>query len=124
MICLDTNYLICGLTSGTYEEKQIIQWYKKDEILCSSGICWYEFVCGPVTEIQIQTMKLFLRGGILSFGESEAILASQIFNAANRIRRLRVDAMIAASAISAKARLATNNHTDFESFKSFGLKLL
>jgi predicted nucleic acid-binding protein len=66
MICLDTNYLICGVAEGTSEAAELVA----------------------------------------------------------RKRSLRVDAMIAGTAITAKASLATNNRTDFEPFASHGLQLL
>jgi len=124
MICLDTNYLICGLSVGTHEESRLIEWHKRGEIIATPSICWYEFMSGPVTDPQIQAMKAFLRGGIIPFGEAEAIKAAELYNASNRMRRLRVDVMIAATAMAAKAKLASSNRGDFESFIQHGLKLI
>jgi predicted nucleic acid-binding protein len=68
-------------------------------------------------------VRAFLGGGILPFGEAEAVETSRLFNAAGRPRRLRVDAMIAATAIAAGAELATGNREDFRPFEGHGLIL-
>jgi len=99
MICLDTNYLIRGLILGSSEEKALIAWCRAGEKLITSYVAWYEFLCGPVSKEQIQAMMLFLTGGIIPFREIHAQESARLFNRANRFRRLRVDAMIAATAI-------------------------
>lgn len=68
-------------------------------------------------------MRSFLSGGIIAFEEAQAATAARLFNAAGRARRLRVDAMIAASALNAGCRLATSNRADFNVFVPFGLAL-
>ncbi len=122
MICLDTNYLILGVTPGTRESSQLIAWAQAGEIMVAPAIVWYEFLCGPVTSAQIEVMRAFLRE-IVPFGEVEAKEGARLFNAVKRNRHLRVDAMIAGTAISLQCSLATNNHADFELFEADGLKL-
>ncbi len=124
MICLDTNYLILGLTEGSTEARQLMTWHKRGEILTTPSIAWYEFLCGPVEQDHIEVMQAFLNGGILSFDELHARESARLFNLGGRVRRLRVDAMIAATALLAGARLATNNQDDFAAFRPFGLKLV
>ena len=124
MICLDTNYLIRGLMKGAPESAQLIQWYQLGEVLLAAARVWYEFLCGPVTEPQINTIRAFLSGGILAFDELQATEAARLFNRIGRIRRLRVDAMIAATAVVAGARLATSNREDYKVFLPHGLKLV
>ena len=68
-------------------------------------------------------MQAFLTGGIIPFEESQARLAARLFNAVERSRRLRVDAMIAATAMVRGVPLATLNHADFQLFVSHGLEL-
>ena len=68
-------------------------------------------------------MQAFLKGRIIPFADAQAQVAAQLFNAAERPRRLRVDAMIAATAISQQAPLATLNIADFKLFTSHGLEL-
>ena len=124
MICLDTNYLVRGLVRGTRESDKLIRWHQVGEVLSSAAPAWYEFLCGPVAEPQIRVMRAFLSGGVISFEEVQAIEAARLFNVIGRVRRLRIDAMIAATAILADARLATSNKDDFKMFVPHGLKLV
>ncbi len=96
MICLDTNYLIHGLVGDTPEAARIIAWARSGETLVTAMPSWFEFICGPVTPPQIATMRAFLHA-IIPFDEDQAAEAARLFNAAGRLRRLRVDAMIAGS---------------------------
>jgi len=124
MICLDANYLIRGLVVGSLQEKMILAWYRSGKKIITSAIAWYEFLCGPVSKEQIQIMTLFLTGGIIPFREIHAQESAHLFNQVNRARRLRVDAMIAATAIVERAELATENEKDFQLFVPFGLNLI
>jgi predicted nucleic acid-binding protein len=65
-----------------------------------------------------------LKGGILPYTPAEAQVAASACRSLKMPRRLRVDAMIAATAIVAKAPLAANNGDDFEPFIPHGLRLL
>ncbi len=123
MICLDTNYLILGLVAGSAESAQLLDWSQSGESLVTSAACWYEFLCGPVSPIQIQTMRSLL-DQIIGFGEPQAAVAAQLFNAAGRKRSLRMDGMIAATAQVAGAILATSNKKDFAAFQPQGLRLV
>jgi predicted nucleic acid-binding protein len=120
MICLDTNYLIRGLTLGSPESRELRTWFKKGEVIVTSTVAWYEFLCGPVSEGEIRAMHAFLHE-LLTFDESQAGIAAALFNAGGRKRANRVDTMIAAAAISAGARLATRNRADFARFAESGL---
>ena len=123
MICLDTSYLILGLVKGSRESRALSEWITSGELLVTPTLAWFEFVCGPVTPPQIQTMRAFLHE-LVPFGETHAIAAAELFNAALRKRSTRVDAVIAATAIVADAPLATNNKNDFRRFVDSGLRLL
>ena len=122
MICLDTNYLIRGLAHDTPEAAQLIKWARSGETLVTAMPSWFEFICGPVTPPQIATMRSFLQT-IIPFDEQQAAEAARLYNAAGRLRRLRVDAMIAGAASAAGARLATGNRADFMLFVPHGLRL-
>jgi len=124
VICLDTNYLVRGLVKGTRESDKLIRWHQVGEVLSSAAPAWYEFLCGPVAQPHIRVMRAFLSGGVISFEEVQAIEAARLFNVIGRVRRLRIDAMIAATAILADARLATSNKDDFKMFVPHGLKLV
>jgi len=122
MICLDTNYLIKGVTAGTSEAGDLVAWTQAGESLITPMPAWFEFLCGPVTLAQIATVRAFL-SEIVVFGEPQAREAARLFNAVGRARRLRVDAMIAGTAIAASAALATSNRADFAPFVAHGLLL-
>jgi predicted nucleic acid-binding protein len=122
MICLDTNYLILGLVPDSRESKDLIAWTQAGETLIVPMPAWYEFICGPVSNVQITTMRAFLHD-LIPFGEPQALEAARLFNAAKRKRTLRIDAMIAATALVAGASLATSNRADFQAFAAHGLVL-
>lgn len=122
MICLDTNYLINGLSAGTSEARDLMAWTRAGEALITPMPAWFEFLCGPVTAAQISTIRAFLTE-IVTFDEAQASEAVRLFNAVGRKRSLRVDSMIAGTATLAGARLATNNRSDFAPFVAFGLQL-
>ncbi len=123
IILLNTNYLIRGLVRGAGEATQLIQWSEEEVVLVTSSIAWYEFLCGPVTSVQRSTMRAFI-SECYAFGMNEANEAARLFNAGGRRRSIRVDAMIAATAICAGAALATENRDDFEGFVGEGLILV
>jgi predicted nucleic acid-binding protein len=123
MICLDTNYLIRGVSEGTAEADELVAWFKAGETLITPMPAWFEFICGPITQDQQTTMRAFLTK-IVPFAEAEAVEAARLFNAIKRKRSLRVDAMIAGTAITAKARLATCKRADFAPFAAHGLKFI
>jgi predicted nucleic acid-binding protein len=123
VICLDTNYLILGLSDGTPEAGRLIEWTQAGEELVTPMLAWFEFRCGPVTAVQIKTMRAFLKE-VSIFDELQAVEAARLFNAVGRKRNLRVDAIIASSAVVAGARLATNDYEHFAPFSRHGLKLI
>ena len=124
MICLDANFLIGGVSEARPESRHLLAWAAAGETFCTAAPAWYEFLCAPVTPAQIETMLAFLKGRIIPFAADQAQVAARLFNAAERLRRLRVDAMIAATAISQQAPLATLNTADFKLFTSHGLVLV
>lgn len=124
MICLDTNYLIRGLITGSDEAEHIYGWLAAGEPMCIASVSWYEFLCGPVSQEEIVLANGLLKSGVLAFGSPQASKAAALFNHGNRKRSLRVDSMIAATAIVAGAELATNNLSDFEAFLPHGLVLV
>jgi len=122
VISLDTNYLILALVPGSREAQEVIAWSQAGEPLVTSAVSWYEFLCGPVSPAQVRAIQSILQQ-ILPFDQPQAALAAQLFEAAGRRRSLRVDSMIAGSAMAAGAALATDNRSDFAAFTAHGLKL-
>ena len=123
LICLDTNYLILGLARGSKEASRLIAWARAGEVLIAPSVVWYEFLCGPVSTPQISVARAFLRESV-GVDEACANEAARLFNAVGRPRRLRMDALIAGTAVARNAVLATGNRVDFEPFAGHGLQLL
>ena len=124
MILLDTNYLIRALVDGTREAEHVSSWLDQGEELCTSSIAWYEFLSGPVDDDGVDLIRAVLQDRILPFVADTAAEAARLFNAVGRVRRLRVDVMIAASSTMVGALLATENETDFRAFTAEGLRLV
>lgn len=99
-----------------------MRWAKEGETFCVSSIVWYEFLCGPISNEQ-ETAMNNLMTEIIPFDEAVGKTAANLFNQVGRSRQLRVDAMIAATAIFKNRPLATNNTADFARFTPFGLQL-
>jgi predicted nucleic acid-binding protein len=123
MILLDTNYLIRVLIAGTREAAQISDWLAASREFCTAAIAWYEFLSGPVDDDGVDIVSQLIDARVLPFTSDVAREAALLFNATGRNRRLRVDAMIAATAIVADATLATANTGDFANFRDHGLRL-
>lgn len=123
MIILDSNYLIGAPKPNSPEREAIRHWRLTGESLATSTIAWTEFLSGPVTEENVADMRTLLDGGVLAFDEGCAETAARLFNATGRKRSLRVDGMIAATAIENNARLATRNFDHFHLFAPHGLQL-
>lgn len=120
MILLDTSILILGLVPNSEEARLLTQWLEDGIPLVTSTIVWYEFQCGPVQKSHIDLARRLL-SNLLPFKEQEAKLAADLFEKSGRKRNLKVDAMIAATAIANGAQLATRNIQDFQDFP--GLEL-
>ena len=123
MILLDTCYLIRALIPGTEEAEKVLSWCRRGEDLCTSGICWYEFLSGPIDGDGEATIRTLLDDCILPFTADQAAESARLYNAAGRKRQVRVDCMIAAAAIICNAGLATGNRENFTEFGALGLML-
>lgn len=123
MVCLDTNYLVRTLVPDSEEFRRVAGWFHNGIELCTSSIAWYEFLCGPVSDNGARIVRALLSGGVIGFDTEQADKAARLFNDVGRNRRLKFDAMIAASAMCVGAQLATGNRDDFLPFVPFGLSL-
>jgi len=123
MIHLDTNYLIGLVTVPSPFKAELIAWMRAGEKLAVSAVVWSEFLNGPVTQQQIHDASVIVEGRIMAFGIPEAEMAAKIFNQTGRKRTTRTDCFIAATAICARAALATENQKDFMPFVGAGLQM-
>ena len=123
MIHLDTNYLVGLLVKGSPQAGDVGGWLAAGQILATSAIAWTEFLNGPVTPLEVSRAEAVLQSRIVPFGQSEAVLAADLFNKTGRRRGSRFDCLIAATAIKAQGEVATVNQSDFKVFVQHGLKL-
>ncbi len=86
------------------------------------SIAWTEFLCGPVRPDERRLAEQIVTERV-SYNESDAQRAAELFNATGRRRGTLADCMIAAAAAERDAGLATLNHDDFQCFEALGLRL-
>jgi predicted nucleic acid-binding protein len=121
-IHLDTCFLIRALVPGTDADGRLRTWLRDGHRLCMDSIAWTEFLCGPVQPDERRLAEQIVTERV-SYSESEAQRAAELFNATGRRRGTLADCMIAATAVGRDAALATLNRDDFQCFEAFGLKL-
>jgi len=124
LIVLDTNYLIRIPVTGSEELKKVEDWLEQGERLACPAIAWYEFCCGPVSPREQALVLSLLAGGVLPLGEEESATAARLFNSTGRLKSLRIDCLVAATALTARAPLATSNERDFGKLVPLGLQLV
>lgn len=122
MIHLDTSFLIRALVRGSPEDRSLREWLSKSEPLGMSTIAWAEFLCGPIDNPQLKLATGIIRKHI-DFTPELAGIAARLFNDSGRQRGTFIDCMIAATALSEGALIATTNVADFRRFEAFGLKM-
>ena len=88
-----------------------------------SSPAWFEYISGPVTEEEILHAEAILTGGIADFEKQHSHRAADLFNLTGRKRAMKLDCMIAASALIQRARIATTNIADFQPFAPHGLAI-
>ncbi len=123
MIHLDTNFLIGVVNRHLPVERALAGWMRQGETFAVSSIVWAEFLNGPVSIQYIQQMNVLIGGRVVPFGKAEAELAARLFNQGGRRRTSQPDCFIAATAICARAALATQNQKHFALFVSAGLRM-
>jgi predicted nucleic acid-binding protein len=122
MIHVDTSFLIRALAEGTPEDKRLRRWLARGEALGMSTVALAELLCGPVDPEGLELVGQVVRERV-GFQEADATLAARLFNESGRRRGSLADCMIAATAIRARAPLATDNTRDFRRFAPAGLTL-
>ena len=122
MIHLDTSFLIPAIRPNTPESRRLDGWVGDGEAIVISAVAWAEFLCGPLSQGDLNA-ALQAVDRYLEFTEEQAAIAAHLFNATGRRRRMMVDCMIAAAAIADGAPLAIVNSGDFGRFTEHGLLL-
>ena len=124
VILLDTNYLIQALVEGSAEAEKVFLWSQHEGgDLVTSSVAWYEFLCGPVEDRELE-LALHIVQDPVPFVAEDARGAARLFNLGGRRRGSLVDCMIAAVALRLAACLATANPGDFRRLEPAGLKVV
>ena len=87
-----------------------------------STLAWGEFLCGPL-EQGAEALALRVARSHVPLGTEQAARAARLFNDTGRRRGSFQDCVVAATAISSGAPLATTDRADFERFVDMGLEL-
>lgn len=122
MIHLDTSFLIRALVPGAPQEARLLAWLAGPDVVSASAIAWAEFLCGPVSA-EVAALARTLLGEPVPLGVTAAERAARLFNETGRRRGSLLDCLVAATALDAGARLATENPRDFSRFRAAGLEL-
>lgn len=122
MIHLDTSFLIRALHPGSPEDRKLRNWVGANEPLIISTVAWAEFLCGPLSDTELELTTRVV-GRHSDFTREHAALAARLYNASGRRRGKLVDCMIAAVALTEGAAIATSNEADFRRFEASGLKI-
>jgi predicted nucleic acid-binding protein len=123
VIHLDTNCLVALTTVHSPSRPRLLVWLQAGEQFATSAVAWSEFLNGPVPPPDVQSATNMIQGRIIPFDVAEAAVAAELFNRTGRRRGSTPDCFIAATAICARAPLATDNRKDFVRFVPFGLQL-
>ena len=122
MIHLDTSFLIRALIPCSPESRRLRDWIGSGEELIINAVAWAEFLCGPLSENDLE-IAVRIAGQPHDFTPEHAAIAARLFNESGRRRGAMADCMIAAPAIAEGALLATGNVDDFSRFVEYGLRL-
>lgn len=121
-IHLDTSFLIRSLVPGSEEGKLLRGWLRSGRSIAISTLVWGEFLCGPL-EDGLEPIARRITRKHVSLETTEATEAARLFNATGRRRGSFQDCIVAATAITSGAVLATSDMADFGRFAVEGLQL-
>jgi len=122
MIQLDTSFLIRALVRGSPEDRKLRRWLEAGQSLSMSAVARAELLCGPLTPDELEFASKAV-GQRHEFTDDQAVIAARLFNESGRRRGSLPDCMIAATALSHGAALATANEADFRRLEGSGITL-
>jgi predicted nucleic acid-binding protein len=123
MIHLDTSFLIHAMIPASAADRRLRSWLRGGDDLAISSVTWAEFLCGPIGDIEIESvMSIF--GDVVAYTSVDSETTARLFNLGGRRRGSLADCMIASVAVRAGASLATVNPGDFKRFTAAGLVIV
>jgi predicted nucleic acid-binding protein len=123
LIHVDTSVLVDAFTGARRSLASLESATIKGDVVTFCSIVLYEWLRGPRTEDEVETVRLFFETDRLAtFGERNARTAAALYRQVKRARQRQADLAIAACAIEQGATLWTLNAGDFDDVP--GLTLL
>jgi hypothetical protein len=130
---LDADYLI-AFAEARYAQREhrekaradVVGWLAFGHKIGTNAIAWRQFCTGRPTlrpVLEIEMMRATLNARIVRFGARKAEKSAELFNRTGRRTSSKSDCDIAATAIVARATLATFNVDDFKRLTEFGLRV-
>jgi predicted nucleic acid-binding protein len=119
---LDTSFLVRALVLGSEESEALRRWLHEGRTVAISTIVWAEFLCGPL-EAHVADLARRVARKHVPLETDQAATAARLFNETGRRRGSFQDCLVAATAMTAGARLATSDRKDFGRFLDAGLEL-
>jgi predicted nucleic acid-binding protein len=115
LIHVDTSVLVDAFTGPRRSLAPLESATIKGEVVTFCSIVLYEWLRGPRTEDEVETVRAFFETDRLAtFGERDARTAAALFRQVKRARQRQADLAIAACAIEDGAALWTLNAADFD----------
>lgn len=115
LIHLDTSVLVDAFTGARRSLASLELATIKGEVVTFSSIVLYEWLRGPRTEEEVETVRAFFETDrVAAFGERDAKTAAALYRQVKRARSRQADLAIAACAIEQGASLWTLNAGDFD----------
>jgi predicted nucleic acid-binding protein len=122
LIHIDTAVLVDAFTGPRRSLAALESATIKGEVVTFCSIVLYEWLRGPRTEEEVETVRAFFETDRLAtFGERDAKTAAALYRQVKRARQRQADLAIAACAIEDGAALWTLNPGDFDDIP--GLRL-
>ena len=119
---LDASFLIRALAPDSAQALRLRGWGGEGRMLTMSAMAWGQVLCGPL-ETEDQALAERIIREVVPLGAEAAREAARLFNGTGRRRGSFPDCLIAATAILARAPLATTDREDFERFQPLGLQI-
>jgi len=115
LIHVDTSVLVDAFTGARRSLAPLESVTIKGEVVTFCSIVLYEWLRGPRTEDEVETVRVFFETDRLAtFGERDARTAAALFRQVKSARHRQADLAIAACAIEEGAALWTLNAADFD----------
>jgi predicted nucleic acid-binding protein len=115
LIHVDTSVLVDAFTGTRRSLVPLESATIKGDVVTFCSIVLYEWLRGPRTEDEVETVRVFFETDRLAtFGERDARTAAALFRQVKRARHRQADLAIAACAIEEGAALWTLNAADFD----------